>query len=277
MNRIDTRVLVAAILILLAAGLMILNIGGFLQPVQSLALRPISAVQSWVSLRYTAIRDILTAPRDVTTLREDIRALEAENAQLQQEVISLREQAAEAEILSALLNYARAQPESRYVAANVVGRDVSPFIRSVMIDRGSDHGIARGMPVVTESGLVGRVTEVFSTFSIIQLISDPESAVNVRLQDSRADGVLTAQLNGDLIVDLIDLNTQLSEGELVLTSGLGGKYPADIPIGQVISVRKRDYDLFQQATIQPLVDFENLEVVLIITNFQTFSIDSGAP
>ncbi len=50
-----------------------------------------------------------------------------------------------------------------------------------------------------------------------------------------------------------------------------------IPIGQVISIRKRDYDLFQQATIQPLVDFENLEVVLIITNFQTFSIDSGAP
>jgi rod shape-determining protein MreC len=78
-------------------------------------------------------------------------------------------------------------------------------------------------------------------------------------------------------VDLIDLNTQLNEGELVLTSGLGGKYPADIPIGQVISVRKRDYDLFQQATIQPLVDFENLEVVLIITNFQTFSIDTGAP
>jgi rod shape-determining protein MreC len=78
-------------------------------------------------------------------------------------------------------------------------------------------------------------------------------------------------------VDLIDLNTQLNEGELVLTSGLGGKHPADIPIGQVISVRKRDYDLFQQATIQPLVDFENLEVVLIITNFQTFSIDTGAP
>lgn len=277
MNRFDARVVIAAILILVAAGLMILNIAGFLQPVQSLALRPVAAVQSWVSLRYTAIRDLLTSPRDLATLQEELRVLEAENALLQQEVISLREQAAEAEILSALLNYAREQPESRYIAANVVGRDVSPFIRSVMIDRGSDHGIARGMPVVTERGLVGRVIEVFATFSRIQLISDPESAVNVRLQESRSDGVLTAQLNGDLIVDLIDLNTEVNEGELILTSGLGGKYPPDIPVGQVISTRKRDYDLFQQATIQSRVDFEELEVVLVITNFQSFGLEGESP
>jgi rod shape-determining protein MreC len=65
---------------------------------------------------------------------------------------------------------------------------VSPFIRSIWIGRGSDAGILMGMPVVTERGLVGRVVEVFSTVSRVQLIIDPEAAVNVLMQNSRADG-----------------------------------------------------------------------------------------
>jgi rod shape-determining protein MreC len=273
MNRSNTRLLLAATFILLAAALMILNLSGFLSPVQGLVLRPLSAVQTWIALRFSAVRDVLTSPSDVASLREQINFLEAENARLQQEIISLQEQAAEAEVLAALLNYARAQPESRYVAANVIGRDISPFLRSIIIGRGTDQGIARGMPVVTARGLVGRVVEVFPSTARVQLITDPETAVNVQFQDTRTEGTLTAQLNGDLIVDLIDLNAELNLGELVLTSGLGGKYPDNIPVGQVSNIRRRDYDLFQQATIQSSIDFNDLDIVLVITNFQPFELE----
>lgn len=277
MRRSTSRTFVAVTLILVAAGLLTLSLGGYLTPVQSLILRPISSIQSWIALRVAAIRDFLTSPRDVASLREEIVMLEGEVSRLQQEIIALREQAAEAEILAALLDYARARPESSYKAARVIGRDVSPFLRSLIIDVGSDDGISRGMPVVTRRGLVGRIIEVFPTVARVQLITDPEASVNVQLQLSRADGVLAAQLNGELWVELIDQSATITQGELVITSGLGGKYPSEIPLGQVISIHRRDYELFQQAVIQSSVDFEDIDIVLVITNFRPLPIEQPLP
>lgn len=277
MRRLSPRVLSVSILLLIALSLLILNLSGFLQPVQNLVARPMITVQSWFALRFSALRDLLASPRDMATLRGEVNRLEVENALLQQEIISLREQAAEADVLAALLNYIRSQPQSRYLATNVIGRDVSPFIRSILIEGGSDAGITRGMPIVTSRGLIGRVAEVFATYSRVQLITDPEIAVNIKFQESRTEGVLTAQLNGELTVDLIDLNAELSQGELVLTSGLGGKYPADIPIGSILSIHHRDYDLFQQATIQSSVEFDQLNIVLVIINFRPLIFEQPNP
>jgi rod shape-determining protein MreC len=277
MNRSNSRLLVAGTLALITIGIMILSVGGYFTPVRDFLSRPINAVQAWIALRVSVIHDTLTAPRDVASLQAEVSRLQSEVARLEQEIISLREQAAEAEILASLLNYARSQPESRSIAANVIGRDPSPFIRSVWIDRGSDSNLSQGMPVVTERGLVGRIAEVFPTASRVQLITDPEAAVNVTLQLARTDGVLVAEFNGELSVDLIDQNAEVTVGELVLTSGLGNNYPADIPVGQVINVRRRDYELFQQAGVQPSVDFDSLHIVLVITNFQPIPIELTAP
>jgi rod shape-determining protein MreC len=277
MRTLSPQAFLAIALIVLAIALFVLNVAGFLSPIQDALLRPLTSVQSWISLRFYALRDLLTSPRDVATLQDQVGELESEVANLQQQIIELREQAAEAEILGALLNYARSQPDSRYLAVNVIGRDPSPFIRSILVQGGSDDGISHGMPVVTEQGLVGRITEVRASRSRVQLLTDPSSSINVRMQESRADGVLLAQLNGDLVVDLIDQEAELQVGELVLTSGLGGGFPADIPIGQIVSIRKRDFELFQTAVIQPFVVPEDLEIVLIITNFRPIEIESPNP
>ena len=276
MSRSSSRALLALTFILIAGGLLVLNLGGYLQAAEGMALRPLGALQGWLSQRVTAVQTLLTSPTDLATLRAENLRLEAEVARLERELIAVREQAAEAEVLAGLLGYARTRPESRYVAARVIGQDVSPFIRSVWIDRGSDGGLQQGMPVVTERGLVGRVAEVYSTIARIQLITDPQSSVNVRLQSSRADGALQAQLNGELWVEAIDQSASVTPGELVLTSGLGGAFPSDIPVGQILTVRKRDYELFQQAVVQPSADVENLLVVLVITNFQPLA-PPGAP
>ena len=270
-----SRNLVAGILVLVSLALLVLSLSGFLASLQGMALRPMAAAQEWISVRVTTLRNLLAAPGDVVTLRQQNSGLQAEVARLQREVITLREQAAEAEILGGLLNYARSKPESRYLAANVIGRDVSPYLRSIWIGSGTDNGIARGMPVVTERGLVGRVVEAFPTAARVQLITDPQAAVNVRLQNSRADGVTVAQPNGELWMDQINQGVAVAAGELVLTSGLGGGYPADIIVGQVASVRTRDYELFQLAVLQPGVDFEALEIVLVITSFQPLPVEAG--
>lgn len=277
MSRVPATALYAGLLILFSLGLLALSLGGFLQPIESGLLRPFGAAQSWVSLRFNALQDILASPSDVITLRSRVQELEAENARLQQEIIQLREQVSEAEVLSALVQYARSQPESSYLAARVISRDVSPFLRSIWIQAGSDDGLAHGMPVVTNRGLVGRVDEVFATVSRVQMITDPESAVSVRLQETRADGVLEAQLNGELRMGMIDQDAEVEEGQIVLTSGLGGAFPSNIPVGQITSVRRRDFEIFQQATIQPSVDFEDLELVLVITNFRPLPFEGQGP
>ncbi len=272
LSQFSSKTLLASALVLLSGALLILNLGGYLGPAQDVILPPLATAQDWVSKRFFTIRDLVTSPRDVAALQFRIGELEAESAQLQDRIIALQEQAAEAEVLGALLNYARTRPESRYLSTNVIGLDPSPFIRSINIGAGSDRGVLHGMPVLTDEGLVGRVTEVTAATSRVQLITDPASAVNVQLQGSRADGLLAAQPNGELWVELIDQNANVEPGELVLTSGLGGAFPADIPVGHVVSVRRRDFELFQRAVIQPTVNFDELEIVLLVTNFKLLEI-----
>ena len=268
MTRLSSKTLLASALILFSAALFVLNLGGYLGSAREVVVRPLAGAQQWVSQRYYAARDFLTAPREASALQARIDELEGQNASLEDQIIALQEQAAESEIQRALLNFARTSPESRYLAVSVIGLDPSPFVRSISIGAGSDRGLAYGMPVVSEAGLVGRIIEVNATSSRVQLITDPQSAVNVRLQDSRAEGLVVAQPNSELQVDLISHEAQVSPGELVLTSGLGGVFPPDLPVGHILSVRTRDFELFQEAVLEPVVDFDNLEIVLIITNFQ---------
>ena len=268
MTQFSSKTLLASALIVLSAALFVLNLGGYLGPAREVIVRPLAGAQQWVSQRYFAAREFLTAPREASALQARIVELEAQNAALEDRIIALQEQAAEADVLRALLNFARTSPESRYLAAGVIGLDPSPFVRSITIGAGSDRGLAYGMPVVSESGLVGRIIEVNATSSRVQLITDPQSAVSVRLQDSRADALVVAQTNGELQVEQISHEVVVSPGELVLTSGLGGLFPSDVPVGHVVSVRTRDFELFQQAVLEPAVDFKGLEIVLVITNFR---------
>ena len=124
------------------------------------------------------------------------------------------------------------------------------------------------MPVLTEQGLVGRISEVTNVTAKVLLITDPNSGVNAILQSSRLNGVVEGAADGTLLMDLIPQGPDFSVGEVVLTSGLGQRFPAGIPIGQVIERRQRDIDIFQQAVVQPEIDFSRLELVAIVTNFE---------
>jgi len=101
--------------------------------------------------------NFFTIPRDVTVLRQQNEALKNQVSLLESQVLELQQQLSETKILYALLDYARTEPENKYVAASVIGRDPSPFLSYIIIDHGSDDGILYGMPVVTQQGLVGRV------------------------------------------------------------------------------------------------------------------------
>ncbi len=265
------------IILLVVGGILALALGGYFRSTSDWFSQALVSTQTWFSSRFRAVQDFLTVPRDVASLRQQNAELEAEVSRLQAQVIELRQEVGQVEILAALVDFSRTNPESTYRGATVIGRDPSPFLHYIIVNRGSNDGIRRGMPVVTDKGLVGRVDAVIADAARVQLITDPASAVNVRLQNARAEAVLSGSVTGDISLDLISQDATVETGDVVLTSGLGGGYPADLLVGQVISVRKRDYELFQQAAVQPNVDFSRLEIVLIITNFKPVDIGPLVP
>ncbi len=266
------RSLQTIVIVLVSIGLVVLALGGYFNPVTNLFTRITVNAQTWVSNRYMAVVDFLTVPRDVASLRQRNGDLEAEVARLQTQVLDLQQQVTETNILSALVDFARANPEYSYKAAAVIGRDPSPFLHYVIINAGSNEGVLPGMPVVTDKGLVGRVDAVIAEASRLQLVTDAASAINVRTQVSNAEAMLVGSTTGDLTLDMIPQDANLQVGDMVLTSGLGGNYPANILVGQVISVRKLQSELFQQAAIQANVDYNQLKYVLVITNFKPVDI-----
>jgi rod shape-determining protein MreC len=267
------RLLLTSAFLLAALGLVLLGQAGMISPIKDLALRGVTGAQRSITTAFFNIRDFLTAPRNLQELIQRNSQLEQRIAELEAEVVTLREQAADVDRLNALLGTARDHPENRYVAAKVIGRDTSPFLHYLILDKGSDMGIRRGMPVVNEKGLVGRITEVSATASKLQLITDPDSSINARIQESRSEGILIGLPTGELQLTYLSQDIPVNVGEIVVTSGLGGGFPPEILIGRVVSVHHRDYELYQTAIIEPRSDFTRLEMVLIITNFEPVLID----
>jgi rod shape-determining protein MreC len=265
------------VFLLIALGVVGLALGGYLAPLSRIIINPVVSAQGWLAKRYQAVQSLVTQPEDVTSLRQKNAELEAENSRLQVQIVELQQQVTEAQLLSTLVDYERKHVENQYSAASVIARDVSPFMHYVIIDRGSDDGLRRGMPVVTNQGLVGNIASVSAAASRVQLINDPASSINVILQQSDVEAVLNGQLTGELELNMINQNATVQAGDLVMTSGLGGNYPANIVIGQVVTVRNEASSLFQTASVQPAVDFSQLDIVLIITNFQPIDISPLIP
>jgi rod shape-determining protein MreC len=277
MKGLFSRTLQTTIIFLVVGGIMALALGGYFSSASNVFTGSLVDVQAWFSARFVALQDFFTSPRDIASLRQRNAELEGEVAELQAQVIQLQQEVGETEILAALVDFSRARSENSYKAAAVIGRDPSPFLHYVIINVGSNDGILRGMPVVTNQGLIGRVEAVIADAARVQLITDPASSVNVRLQNAETEASLVGSVTGDVTLELIPQDINVQPGDLVLTSGLGGGYPPDLIIGQVVNVRSRDFDLFQQATVQPVVDFNRLEIVLVIINFKPVDISPLLP
>lgn len=271
MKRLPTRSTVLIILVLLSLAAIALDQNEDLLPIEDLALRFVVPVQEKMTSLANSISDLTQATQDIRELHRRNEDLQGLADSLMIENVRLKEIESENETLRRLLGFTQANPTHSYKAAEVkgrvIGRDPSNFLSYLIIDSGSQQGIEKGMPVVTERGLVGRITDVGSNWAKVMLIIDPSSSVNALIQTSRATGVVEGQVGGSLAMKYIPQGETVNVNDIVLTSGLGGNFPQKLIIGQVTAVHQRDIEMFQQADIRPTVDFNNLEIVLVITNF----------
>jgi len=216
--------------------------------------------------------DLWTHYVDLRRVRAENLKLEEEVAALRQEVRRLTETGLENSRLRRLLDLP-AGLEFDLVTAQVIAKDTTNWFKIIMINKGSEARVQRNMPVISTEGLVGRVVEVMPGAAKVQLLTDPVSSVGALLQEQRVTGLVTGDRGQTAIAKSLPLMAEVRVGDMVLTSGMGGVFPKGIPIGTVTAIHRKSGALFQEAAIQPSVDFGRLEEVLIIAGER----GSGAP
>jgi rod shape-determining protein MreC len=281
MSRERLQSLIPLLLILFALVGFLLHRAGLLQPIEGLFVGLTTPVQEGVSLVTGQLGELAQTARDLRDLRQRNEELEAQNANLLLENVRLREIEVEAALLRDLLNFAQANPSFDLQGAHVVGREIARdptnLQRYITLDVGREAGIALNMPVITDRGLVGRIREVGNGWSRVLLIIDRSSSVNALTQSTRASGLVEGQIGDSLVMRSISQSDVVSVGDTVFTSGLGGNFPRQILIGQIVEVDRQDYELYQTAVVQPTVDFDHLEVVLVITDFEPITETDQVP
>lgn len=239
---------------------------GFLNPFQSVFLQVTAPVENGVSAVVRPAATFVTDATEIGSLREENRQLRLENEALRNELVGLAQVSAEVEELRSALGIIGESGEQEFEAASIVTRDASPFTDVIRIDKGSDHGIREGMVVLsTQGSLVGTVTEVFANRSSVRLISDSRSAVNAQITNTAIDGNVRGTATKSVKMELARGN--ISIGDEVVTSGVGGNYPRGLPIGTVVSAEGTAQDMYLDVTVEPRVRLSTLGNVLVNTAF----------
>jgi len=263
------RVFSLATSLIIVMLLIYLSAAGVLGPLESVVSVPLNFIQGLFGGTTQGVSGFIDDVADYRRLEQRNKDLEEALAVYQAELAQLREKGEDYDRLAALLDYNRFGPEDHeYVTCDVIGMDTTGFVRALQINCGRRDGLERLDPVVTELGLVGRITGISATGAEVLLVTDPNSQINARLQTTREDGLVIGQLGGDLLMSYIPVDAEIREGDLVLSSGLGQMLPADLLLGQVLSYSLSENELYQEARVRSLVDFDRLEIVQVIINFE---------
>jgi rod shape-determining protein MreC len=264
-----------AVLLVVSTMMMAFSSNPMVREVQngvSFAFRPIQGAVHDVA---SGIATIANAIAEIDRLRIDNNALIAENERLKIENALNAEDARQNDLLTGLLQL-KAGLDYQTVAATVIARESSEFRRLVVLDRGTDDGIAVGdVAIVAGGALAGRVTEVGPDSAKVVLLTDGEFTVIGQTTSTVAIGEVIGQLGaGVLVMRQIDSSETVTIGDEVVTAGieLGGgvrsPYPKGLLLGQVIDVRRDANDVVQTAYLQPAADIDKLEYVLVITSYE---------
>ncbi len=250
---------------------------GGLAWLEDVLAQPLNALSGLVSGGGRTVESLTTGRRTYEELETYVASLETQLARITGELVSLREIGADYQRLADLANYVSQAQNQEVLAADVIARDTVSSLRTIVVNRGARDGVRVGAPVVTGQGLVGRVMNVSANAARVQLITSEFSSVSARSQTNRVEGAVIGLASGALRMTLLPQGAQVQVGDLILTSGLGGNLPPDIVIGQVTSTRQFQSDIEQSAEVRSFIDFDRLEIVLIVTSFDPVDLSVFLP
>jgi rod shape-determining protein MreC len=228
----------------------------------------VSPVQDSLHAVFSPVADFISNIGSYNDLRQQNQDLQTENQRLSAQVAQLQEQVIQNAQLRDLAGVAQQQPDQHFETVNVVARDSSNIHDQLEIDRGSGQGIRTGMLVLGAGGaLVGTVTQTLSGRAWVALLTDSASNIDAVIQESRALALVQGSVDRRLTMQFVGEGVDVKIGDTVLTSDLGGHYPAGILIGHVSAVQSSPDALFKSVSVEPAVRLDSLEHVLVLTSF----------
>lgn len=151
------------------------------------------------------------------------------------------------------------------IAAQVVGKDPSAWSKTIIVDKGTRDSVRQGAPVVIPEGIVGVVVEASARYAKVLLLTDPNSAVDALVQQTRARGIVKGGGADYCVFDYVLRKHEISVGDMVVSSGLDGVFPKGFRVGRISEIVRQNAGIFQKVSVTPYVDFEILEEVFIIS------------
>ncbi len=224
-----------------------------LAPVQKKADHAAKEVGAWWSI----IRDVQKLFDENLELKQEVQELKAKNTKLQ-------EVKQENKFLQSSLNLTE-KTDYDISLATIIGRGFQGMQRYILVNKGSLAAIEKNMPVVVfDNILVGKITEVFKDSAKVLLITSPNSKIPALIQESRIQGLVSGTKKESLSMDSVSKDLKVETGNKVITSGLDGIFPKGMLVGEVSEVKIFEHKMFQQITLNPAVNLEELEQVFII-------------
>jgi len=224
----------------------------------------ITAPVRWIETGANSVKKLFVTYEENERLKEKIDSYDEiarSNENYKREIESLKE---ELELNETLTNYEK-------ITANVINRSPDTWQDMLVVDRGTKDGVEVNMAVMSQKGLIGRVIEVNAASSKIELLTSENQNSNhfpVRIsgKDGETFGILSSydQKEKSLVISQLTGSTQLKEGDVVQTSGLGGNSPADLAVGTVVSTIKDEFGLDTKVYVKPYAQMYDIQAVTII-------------
>lgn len=223
-------------------------------PIESLTLNLSKKFFSF----YTSFLKCTSPKKENEILKSEIERLVAENERL-------KELKKENENLRKALGL-ELEKKFELKMARFTGKDVSGDL--LRIDKGVRDGITEGLTVITpENILIGKIFKVYQNFSVVQVFTDKDFSFDVKISEKDIPALAKGQGNFKAKIEFLPKEKEIKEGDKVLTSALGGKFPAGIFVGEIEKVEKSDIEFYQKAQLKPAFRLENLDYLFVILNF----------
>ena len=235
---------------------------------RKIVLETTSPVQEVLSVSIQSVKDAWLRYILLVGIEDENRNLKKKINDLKAVLVSYQEGYREAQRLKKLLSISD-NNNYRFITARVIGREQAALSRTVMINKGSSDGLKNGMPVIAPPGLIGRLVDVSLNVSRVLLFIDENSNIDAIVQRNRTQGIISGAGSGGMILKYISKTQDVKEGDVIVSSGMGGVFPKGWLIGQVIYVDRQDASLFLKIKVAPFVDFSKLEELLILSSDET--------
>lgn len=241
---------------------------GAVRPIENVITTAFKPVQQFLITISEKTKGVADYFQSVKKLKSENEVLRNSVAELSVENLSLKQNISDNELINEELEFITSH-DYQSVTAKIIGRSSDEYLQVVIINKGDSVGIQKGFPVVSDKGiLVGKIIDTNSNISKILLLNDNQSEVSAIIQNNdKSPGIISGQYGISLNMELIPQGDLIEKNQLVTTSGLEESIPPDLVIGSINDSSKRPGELFQEATIEPLVDYKNLSIVTVILPF----------